>query len=199
MRRIVTAGLSAVLLTGGTGRLPGQARYPVSIQASALTVVPSGEALANTKAGPGAELQLRVHLASIGEAALSIGAGGQFSSHQVGASNPLLLTGAFVEPRYAFVLGGSFLYLSARFAVLRQSLSSDGVSGSAAGSQMNVGGGILVPVGGGMNLDFGASFGTLRFGDFGVSYSGGTGFNGSAVSGTNLLLRGGIEVALGGS
>jgi hypothetical protein len=200
MRRITITAVGALLAMSWSSAGRAQTSAATWIQASALYVVPGGDDFSKTRAGAGAEVQLRLNTPLLpGEGAISIGAGLQYSAHKVGFSNPLHVSGAFVEPRYAFVFGGSFLYLSARVAILRQSLASDGVSASASGTQMNVGGGMLVPVSSRTNLDFGATFGALRFGDFGVTYSGGAGFTGGALSGTNLVLRAGLAVALGGS
>jgi hypothetical protein len=172
-----------------------------SIQGSALYVVPGGSEFADTKAGPGAELQLRANTPIvIGSGVVSIGGGGQFSTHSVeGLTDPLYLFGAFVEPRYAFAVGGTALYLSVRAALFRQSQTSQGVTGSANGNQLNAGGGLLMRLSRNVNLDLGATFGVFYFGSYTVTYAEGGGFTRPALSGTNVVMRGGLAIGLGGS
>lgn len=200
MRRIASAVLGTALTLGAATGVLAQTRSPVSFQASALYVVPSGDAFSGTKAGLGFEVQLRANTPLVfGQGAVSIGGGAQFSTHNVGFPDPLYLLGAFVEPRYAFTVGGSFLYVSGRAALFRQQHSSEGVTGSATGNQLNVGGGILWPMSKSVNLDFGATFGVFRFGAYEVSYSEGGGFTVPAATGTNVVMRAGLAIGLGGS
>jgi hypothetical protein len=171
----------------------GQSHQPFSLQLSGIFVIPGGDAFSGTNPGGGGEIQIRRNLSPI-----SIGIGAQLSMHDIGLPTLMSLRGAFLEPR--FVIPGSSLsfapYLSARVAVFQENISSEGVTGSATGTQINGGGGILIPLGTNLNLDLGATVGLLRFGSFTTRYQGQS-YHSPAATGFNFVLRGGVAIGLG--
>jgi hypothetical protein len=189
MRR--TGHLACVLLPLClAARLPAQTAHPFSLQTSVLYVIPGGDAFSDTESGVGFEGQLRWNISQF-----SLGAGVQFSSHDVLLPDPLTLLGAFVEPRYVFP--GSNVqftpYVSGRVAIFQQHLSNQGVTSSGTGSQLNLGGGLLILISRNVNADLGATFGMMRFG----SFSGAGAVTTESLSGTNLVLRAGLAIGLG--
>jgi len=94
-------------------------------------------------------------------------------------------SGAFIEPRYVFSTSSPSLapYLSARLSLLRMSGIMEEDSN---GGNVNFGGGILARLTSRLNLDFGATYGYTRF-------SGGI-----SGSGSDLVLRAGLAIGLGG-
>ena len=188
----------AVLVATGSRAAAAQSAQQWSLQGSALAVIPSGSAYEGLNSGVGLEAQVRYT-----PSALSWGFGVQYSSHNVdlgGSSESVSLTGPFVEPRYVLDIGrASFApYVSARLAYLRQHLQVQGISASAGGTQLNVGGGVLLRLTPRLNLDAGATYGMINFGDVEVS-SGGqrVTVDGSSGTGQNLVLRAGLAVGLG--
>ena len=170
-----------------------------SVQASALTVIPSGSAYEGTSSGFGGEAQVRFT-----PSAFSIGLGYQASRHSLdigtGQSENLLLSGAFLEPRYVIDIHSSKAapYISARLAVLTQSLTVSQYDLSSTGTQLNGGGGVLVRVTPRVNLDFGLTFGSIHFEDVKVKSGSQTlTVAGSSGNGSNLVLRVGAAVGLG--
>jgi hypothetical protein len=124
----------------------------------------------------------------------------QFSQHDlVGASNPLTLAGVFLEPRRVFEASSAryAAYGSLRAAVFRQTISAEGLSGSATGGQLNIGGGVLIVASSSINIDLGATFGLLRFGEFNATFAEGGGITSPSASGTNFVLRAGLAIGLG--
>jgi hypothetical protein len=171
-----------------------QTSQPFSLQASALVVTPSGSAFEGTNAGIGVELQLRKNISE-----WSIGGGVQYSRHDLdGISDPLSLTGVFFEPRYVVNIKSERMapYLSGRLAAFRQSVTSDGVSSTANGAQLNGGGGILISATPRVNIDLGVTFGYLKFGDFTNRFEGQT-VKVPGGSGTNIVLRAGLAIGIG--
>ena len=171
-----------------------QTGQPFSIQGSAILVVPGGSSFSDTQSGPGVELQLRRNISL-----WSVGGGVQYSRHDVGAENPLTLIGLFLEPRRVIPLSNDRVapYGSVRIALFRQSLSTQGTSSSATGTQVNIGGGLLIAAGSNMNVDLGVTFGMLRFGSYSVNYAEGGGVSFPSSSGTNLVLRAGLALGFG--
>ncbi len=202
--------LGAALMTAAVARpLTAQSAQRFSLQASGLHVSAFGEAYEGLNAAPGAELQIRFT-----PGVWSFGIGGQASSHSFSdpslGDEKVLLSGLFIEPRRVIDIGSSRLapYLSARLAVLRQSIDfvvNDGVdnydvTAKASGTQLNGGGGLLVRLSPRINLDLGATFGLIRFGDVKVDIPGvgSTSVEGSSGTGQNLVLRVGLALGLGG-
>ena len=107
--------------------------------------------------GIGAEAQLRFNRVMASESGvLSVGLGGQFTHHVFANNQSFDIIGAFIEPRYAFVLSSErfFPYLAGRFAVLQQ---SSNVLRSSFGYAAGGGGGFGVALGRRVNLDLGAA------------------------------------------
>jgi hypothetical protein len=114
--------------------------------------------------GVGIEVQGRAnHLVMSPGGALSLGLGLQATGH-VSGGDRIALTGAFLEPRYVFVLASErwFPYAAARVAALRQhSNFLTPSNGGAAGA----GGGVIYAVSKRVNLDLGAAAVYQSFGD----------------------------------
>jgi hypothetical protein len=204
MTRRTFQWLAALLLTAGlTGALQGQTAQRFSLQGSGLFAGLFGDAFAAIEDGFGAELQVRFTPGK-----WSFGGGVQHTSHGVsdeefgGFVSKVTLTGVFLEPRYVIDVGSSSFapYLSARLALSRMKLHlvdeiealQDEVA-EPTGPTINGGGGVLVRLGARANLDLGATFGytefgNSRFGDLVVEVG----------SGTNLILRLGLAIGLGG-
>lgn len=136
---------------------------PVAAQsAQAVSLQVSGLAGAITfrdtlQGGAGAEVQLRFNHVLVSDGGvLSIGAGGQYTHHPFAAGQSFNVSGVFIEPRYAFALSSErfFPYVSARFAVLRQ---SSNVVNSSFGYAAGVGVGIGYALDRNVNLDVGAA------------------------------------------
>ena len=193
--RMRSQGLAAILVSLALAASPaqGQTAQPFSIQGSLLLVIPSGNAFTETKAGPGFELQIRRTVS-----AWSFGGGIQYSRHDIGATDPLVLVGAFFEPRYVLPVSARYVrpYVSGRIALFQQRFSSEGVSGSATGAQVNGGGGVLIRLNRQVNADLGATVGYLRFGRYTASF-GGTELTAEGGSGINTVLRAGLAIGIG--
>ena len=206
-RTLLSLTLATVLVPDASRAQSAQAW---SVQVSGLYAALFGEAYESFEAGPGFEAQLRYTTTT----GWSFGAGYQRTSHEIDFGDADLnsldqdvsLAGAFVEPRYTFVVGSSttaFPYLSARLSLLQQSISlreeSVGldVSGSASGVNANLGGGVLVRMTPRVNLDLGLTYGYTNFKDFTLrDRTTGETFSGSSGSGTNVIARVGLAIGL---
>lgn len=191
MTRITVAVTGCLLLSIPTLSL-AQSSKPISVQASFLYVGLSGDAYEGSQGGLGGEAQVRYNFPS----PLSVGGGLQYSRHEFneasGITEPLILFGVFVEPRYVIRTGSAVLfpYLSGRLAFLKQSTQVSDLTVTATGTQINGGGGVLYGLTGNLVLDLGATFGAVSFG----SFSGGAG---EAGSGTNVVFRVGLSTGIG--
>lgn len=200
-RLLIGIATLAVAVTTPSARAQSAQRY--SVQASGIFVGTFGEAYDGLKSGPGIEAQFRIT-----PSAWSFGFGIQGSTHSFDVegleSESVTLAGVFFEPRRVIDVGSSQVapYVSARLAVLQQSLDLDidgtTVSASANGVQVNGGGGILVRLSPRVNLDLGATYGLIRFGDVEVDIAGvgRTTVEGSSGNGSNLVLRAGVAIGL---
>jgi hypothetical protein len=147
-----------------------QSAQPFGVQVALLaTAIESNGARAG---GLGVEPQIRFNRIPTPEAfgGVSIGIGGQFTSHQRGRDN-LRITGVFLEPRWVPPLPSSrlFPYLSARLAILR--VRGDFVfaaDGSSSGSGLGGGGGVVVKLTRTINIDVGAQFVRQQFDPIGA-------------------------------
>jgi hypothetical protein len=201
-RLSVLLSLAALFATSVPAGAQSAQRF--SLQFSGLFVGVSGEAYEGLDSGPGFEAQFRFN-----PSAFSIGLGFQASSHGLAiedvGSEDVQLAGGFLEPRYVFDIGQDKYapYASARLAYLKQSIDLDlddvSVSASANGTQLNIGGGVLVRLSSRVNLDVGATIGRIDFDDVEVTIPGeGTvSVAGSSGSGQNLVLRLGLAIGLG--
>ncbi|MDZ4674576.1 MAG: outer membrane beta-barrel protein [Gemmatimonadota bacterium] len=170
-----------------------------SLQGSALAVVPGGTAYDGLASGFGIEAQVRYT-----PSAFSLGGGYQASFHDLdlgdGTVETVTLAGGFLEPRYVIDVRSARVapYLSARLAVLTQTVTVEGFDLSATGTQINGGGGILVRMGSRVNLDLGLTLGAIQFDDVQVRAGGETVVvTGSSGNGTNFVLRIGAAIGLG--
>jgi hypothetical protein len=197
---------SAVAATGAAilfvAESQAQSAQPISLQVSGLYNTVDGDVFDNLNNGFGAEAQIRYT-----PGALSIGAGFQYTEHgrpPVGVNPPdVRLYGGFVEPRYRIHTGSYVIapYLSARFSLLKASFEGGELSLSSTFMQLNGGGGLLYRLGPRFNLDVGATFGYNR------RSKGTLSSNGQPItdppccapaSGTNLVVRLGLAVGIGG-
>jgi hypothetical protein len=200
--RFILALASAVVITG---KLKAQSAQAISLQVSGLYNGLYGDVFGAFKNGIGGEAQIRYT-----PGALSVGAGFQYTAHgrkpspidpePVDAS----LYGGFIEPRYRIHTGSNVIapYVSARFSVLKPGFDGGSLSSSSTFIQLNAGGGLLYRLGSRFNLDAGATFGYNHQG--GGTLTGVTS-NGRPVnqrvesaSGTNIVVRVGLAVGLGG-
>jgi hypothetical protein len=185
--------------------LPAQSAQAVSLQLSGLYNVVFGNVFeaVNLKNGLGGEAQIRYT-----PGALSIGAGFQYTEHDrppVFPSDPpslkARLYGAFIEPRYRIHTGSNVAapYLSARLSLLKVGFSDPDFSLSSDFIQLNGGGGLLYRLGSRLNLDVGGTFGYNRMGKGTLrSRSANTAVVVGPYSGTNLMLRLGFALGIGG-
>lgn len=196
--------LSCALLAAPAAGLGAQSAQRFSLQGSALYVRVSGDAYEELENGIGFEAQARFN-----PGALSIGAGYQRSSHGLDAGTlgdiDVALAGPFIEPRWVVPVAfrSAAPYLAARIAFLKQSadieVEGTPLSLEAGGTQINLGGGVLVRLSRTVNLDLGVTFGRIAFDDVEISSPG----LGSEVvedtggNGTNLVLRAGLAIGLG--
>ena len=156
------AALAASLVAANS--VVAQSSQLVSAQLSVLTtgIVANG----GTINGFGIEPQLRVngkYFSGVGK--LSVGLGGQYTSHNASDDVGIRITGAFVEPRLTLaklVVGRVGPYVAARIAVLHQ--SNDAAS-SSNGVAFGGGGGVAIGVNSRVNLDFGVAGLIENFGE----------------------------------
>jgi hypothetical protein len=177
--------------------LEAQSAQAVSIQVSGLYNGVFGNVFNGLQDGIGAEAQIRYT-----PGALSVGAGFQYTTHGIeGSPEDAHLYGGFLEPRYRVHTGSNVLapYLSARFSLLKVGFTGGDLSYSSSFIQLNGGGGLLYRLGSRLNLDLGATFGYNRVGAGTVSSkSNGTSIPRPSSSGSNVVIRLGFAVGLGG-
>jgi hypothetical protein len=174
-----------------------QSAQPISLQASALFNGVFGNVFNGLQDGIGGEAQIRYT-----PGALSVGAGFQYTTHglEVREENARLY-GGFVEPRYRIRTGSNVLapYLSTRFSLLKVGFSGGDLSLSSNFIQINGGGGLLYRIGSQLNLDLGATYGYNRLGRGTLrDRLSGTEVPVEPSSGSNLLVRLGLALGLGG-
>jgi hypothetical protein len=177
--------------------LEAQSAQAISIQVSGLYNGVYGNVFDSLQNGYGAEGQIRYT-----PGALSIGAGFQYTTHGIkGRTENARLYGGFLEPRYRIHTGSNVLapYLSARLSLLKVGFSGGDLTLSSSFIQVNGGGGLLYRLGPRLNLDVGATFGYNRLGDGTLrSEAFETEAPVRSSSGSNLILRVGFAVGLGG-
>lgn len=149
--------------------LQAQSAQPYSIQLAAFfTAIDAGS---GTISGIGIEPQFRLNhiYASEGFGALSLGIGGQYTTHTKG-SDKLTITGGFLEPRWVPAIRSNVIapYLSLRLAVLHLKGEFANVpGGSSGGTGFGAGAGIAAKLSRTVNLDAGVQFVRQAFGDIG--------------------------------
>lgn len=186
--------LLAFLATLVASELHAQSAQAISVQVSGLY---HGNVFDAMRSGYGVEGQLRYT-----PGALSIGAGFQYTTHEweVGVED-IRLYGGFLEPRYRIHTGSNVIapYLSARLSYLKVGFSGGDLSLDSSVIQVNGGGGLLYRLGPRVNLDVGATYGYNRLGSGTLSReSTGTGVPVEASTGSNLVVRLGFALGLGG-
>ena len=173
----ITAAFSIV----APARATAQSAQALSVQVSGLYIGFGGSAYSDMSTGAGGEAQLRYT-----SGAMSLGIGYQITRHTMeGEEGHMSNSGAFIEPRYVFSTSSPSLapYVSARLGLLHMSGIMEETSN---GGNVNFGGGVLMRLTSRANLDFGATYGYTRF-------SGGI-----TGSGSDLVLRAGFALGLGG-
>ena len=149
--------------------LQAQSAQPYSIQLAAFfTAIKGGS---TTISGVGVEPQFRFNhiYASEGFGALSLGIGGQYTTHTKG-SDKLTITGGFLEPRWVPAIRSSVIapYLSLRLAVLHlKGDFFDRATGSSGGTGFGAGAGVTAKLSRTVNLDAGVQIVRQEFGDIG--------------------------------
>jgi hypothetical protein len=178
-------------------RLHAQSAQAISIQFSGLYNGVYGDVFTGLQNGFGGEGQIRYT-----PGALSIGAGFQYTNHGLdNRTEDTQLYGGFLEPRYRIHTGSNVVapYLSARLSLLKVGFSGGDLSLSSSFIQVNGGGGLLYRLGPRLNLDMGATFGYNRLGEGTLkSKSSGTERPIDSSSGSNLVVRFGFAVGIGG-
>jgi hypothetical protein len=187
--------LSVALLLYGD--LEGQSAQAISLQISGLYNGVFGNVFDGLNNGIGAEAQIRYT-----PGALSVGAGFQYTVHELDLhEEDARLYGGFLEPRYRIHTGSNVVapYLSARISLLKMGFSGGDLSISSNFIQLNGGGGLLYRIGPRLNLDVGATYGYNRLGSgtF-TSKTSGPITNFPSTSGSNVVLRLGVALGLGG-
>jgi hypothetical protein len=198
-----TAGSILVALAASAGvaaELQGQSAQAISLQVSGLFNGVDGDVFSGLKNGLGGEAQIRYT-----PGALSVGAGFQFTQHGRNVSGDpdppaVQLYGGFIEPRYRIHTGSYVVapYISARFSVSKAGFSEGEFSLSSTFIQLNAGGGLLYRLGPRFNLDAGATFGWNRRSYSEVKRGEQVLRADPPASGTNLVVRLGLAVGLGG-
>jgi hypothetical protein len=187
--------LAAILMAA---ELRAQSAQAISLQVSGLYNGLYGDVFDNLNSGLGGEAQIRYT-----PGALSLGAGAQYTVHSLDEpfTEDAQLIGGFFEPRYRIYTGSNVVapYVSARFSYLNMAFSGDDLWVTSDFIQLNAGGGLLYRLGPRFNLDLGATFGWNRLGEGSFnSRTRGRISAFSAESGTNVVVRLGLAVGLGG-
>ena len=170
--RLVLSAARAALIVSTVAVAPAlraQSAQPYSIQLAALfTAIKGGN---TTITGAGVEPQIRFNRLYATEAfgALSLGLGGQYTSHSKGSDN-LKITGIFLEPRYVPAIRSRIVspYISARLALLQLKADfQNAADGSSTGSGFGLGVGLAAKLTRTANLDAGVQLVRQQFGDIG--------------------------------
>jgi hypothetical protein len=191
--------LLIALATGGWlwSNLQAQSAQAISLQVSGLYNGVFGNVFDGLEDGVGGEAQIRYT-----PGALSIGAGFEYTRHGLEfRPEDTKLYGGFLEPRYRIHTGSNVLapYVSARFSLLKVGFTGGDLSLSSSFIQLNGGGGLLYRLSPRINLDVGATYGYNRLGAGTLrSKSGGTSSSFGSSSGSNVVLRLGFAVGIGG-
>jgi opacity protein-like surface antigen len=166
--RRTLALVGAVTVTGSAAlarSAEAQSAQPYSLQLAALFAgFNNGGA---SVGGVGVEPQFRLNrlYSTDNFGALSLGIGGQYTSHSRGGDN-LKISGLFAEPRWVPALKSNsiFPYLSARLAFLRQSNNFE--TPTSSGTGFGAGGGVAIKLTKTINLDAGVQLVRQKLGNF---------------------------------
>lgn len=196
MRRAFPFLISLAAVTWRPIKLEAQSAQAISLQVSGLYNGVFGNVFSTLQDGWGGEAQLRYT-----PGAFSLGAGFQYTVHGLDdRTEETRLYGGFIEPRYRIHTGSNVIapYLSARFSLLKVGFSGGDLSTSSNFIQVNGGGGVLYRVGPQINLDLGATFGYNRIGAGILESDSGTDRPFESSSGSNVVVRLGFALGLGG-
>ena len=196
MRRAGRLVLSLALVAPLGTDLQAQSAQAISLQVSGLYNGVFGNAFQGLQNGVGGEAQIRYT-----PGALSLGAGFEYIRHGLdNVSEDAELYGGFVEPRYRIHTGSNVLasYVSARFSLLKVGFTGGELSTNSNFIQLNGGGGLLYRVGPRINLDLGATYGYNRLGSGTLKRNGVTLRTFDSSSGSNVVVRLGFAVGIGG-
>jgi Outer membrane protein beta-barrel domain len=174
--------------------LEAQSAQPFSLQVSGLVNAALKDVFTGQKTGVGAEAQFRYT-----PGALSLGAGFQFTIHQLDVRNDnLRFYGVFIEPRYRIHAGSNVVapYVSTRLALLKVGFSGEDLSLSSTVVELNGGGGLLIRLGPRVNLDVGATLGYNRLGRGLLTSRVGPAMPVGPSSGANLVGHLGLAIGL---
>jgi hypothetical protein len=197
MRRACQPVLLLAVLATLPSELEAQSAQAISLQVSGLYNGVFGNVFEGLQDGFGGEAQIRYT-----PGALSVGAGFQYTVHGLEIrTEDAKLYGGFFEPRYRIHTGSNVVapYVSARFSWLKVGFTGGDLSITSSFIQLNGGGGILYRIGPRLNLDMGATYGYNRLGAGDLkSERNGTQTPFSSSSGSNVVVRVGFAVGLGG-
>jgi hypothetical protein len=191
-----SAGLLTALTLLISGKATAQSAQAISLQVSGLYNGFYGDVFGGIRSGFGAEGQIRYT-----PGALSVGAGFQYTTHEIDQAEDIFFYGGFLEPRYRIHTGSNVAapYISARFSFLKTGFSGGDLTLDSSFIQVNGGGGLLYRLGSRFNLDLGATFGYDRLGSGTIKResTGGT-VPFEASTGANLVVRLGLVLGIGG-
>lgn len=197
MRRAWVLLISLSVAPPLCGDLEAQSAQAISLQASGLFNGVFGKVFQGLQNGYGGEAQIRYT-----PSAFSIGGGFQYTIHHIrNRTEDLKLYGGFIEPRYRIHTGSYVLapYVSARFSLLKVGFTGGDLSITSKFIQVNGGGGLLYRIGPRINLDVGATYGYDRLGGGSLRRkASGTSTTFASSSGTNLVVRLGFAMGIGG-
>jgi hypothetical protein len=197
MRRACQLFTALAMAAPLCGHLEAQSAQAVSLQVSGLYNGVFGSVFNGLQDGVGGEGQIRYT-----PGALSVGVGFEYTYHGLKfRPEDTKLYGGFVEPRYRIHTGSYVLapYVSARFSLLKVGFTGGDLSLSSSFIQLNGGGGLLYRLGPRVNLDVGATYGYNRLGAGTLrSKRGGTSTPFPSSSGSNVVVRLGFAIGIGG-
>ncbi|MDQ6612593.1 MAG: hypothetical protein M3Y64_09175 [Gemmatimonadota bacterium] len=160
------AFISSCFVSAACVHAQGGQKYGFQV-AGLATSIGSGSGAVS---GAGVETQLRANTLYASEVfALSLGIGGQLTSHTSG-SDKIVISGIFLEPRWVphTPLERVFPYVSGRLSYLRQ---SSNFGSASTGPGFGAGFGLAVLLTKTLNLDAGVALVRQQFGDFNFNAS----------------------------
>ncbi len=160
-RAVVASVLAATTVSAAQAQSAQKYAFQIAALATSINVGSGG----SSTSGIGIEPQLRFNrLYSSEKGAVSLGIGGQYTSHKSG-SDELNISGVFLEPRFVPVTGSTrlFPYIAGRLALLNQ---SNNFGTSSGGLAFGGGAGLVVKLSKVINIDAGAALVRQSFSDF---------------------------------
>jgi hypothetical protein len=190
--------LALILLASiaGVSSLDAQVSPKFGAEVGALYATVNGDDFEGTNAGVGFDVQLRAAFS-----AFSIGAGFLRTSHDIDeASDNIIISGFFAEPRYSFpTTSSTSLFLTGKLGRVKQSLETDipdygSGEFESSGFLFGGGGGVEFAMSPAVRLNVSALFSQVSFDD--VEFEGET-IDGTDSSGSSVMLRAGISFLFG--